>query len=101
MPTGARSSAIIDPQSPFGKSGWEQFLAIGVSESVEHKADHGGSDHGLGNFRQLLIVLGQAMPSSEQAECIDRTVALAAFELLGCVIAIGPPFQWSSRFGCR
>lgn len=40
-----------------------------MNEAVEHQADHGEGDHGFGDLGQLLIVLGQAPPSAEPAEC--------------------------------
>jgi hypothetical protein len=38
-------------QSPFEKSWGEQSLAIGMSEAMEHEADHRQGDH---RFRDLL-----------------------------------------------
>jgi hypothetical protein len=53
---------------PFGKSGRGQTLAPGMSEAVEHEADHGDGGHRLGHLGQLLVVLGEAAPSAEPAE---------------------------------
>ena len=39
-----------------------------MGETVEHEADHGDRDHRLGHLGQLLVVLGEAAPSSEPAE---------------------------------
>ena len=56
--------------------------------AVEHEADHGEGDHGLGHFWQLLVVPGQTAPASEPAEralnglitndkfCLTRAVRL-------------------------
>src|SRR5512135_3177789 len=41
--------ALRASESPFGKSVREQTLSFGVNEAVEHEADHGHSDHGLGD----------------------------------------------------
>jgi hypothetical protein len=39
-----------------------------MSEALEHETDHRDSDHRLGNLGQLLVVLGEAAPSSEPSE---------------------------------
>ncbi len=39
-----------------------------MSEAVQHEADRGQGDHGLGDLGQRLIVLGQPAPSAEPAE---------------------------------
>jgi hypothetical protein len=36
---------------------------------MEHEADHGQGDHGLGNPGQFLVALGQAPPPAEPTEC--------------------------------
>jgi len=36
---------------------------------MDHKADHGEGDHGLGDFGQVLIILGQTPPPAEPTEC--------------------------------
>lgn len=39
-----------------------------MNEAVEHQADHGESDHGLGDLGQLLVILGQPAPSTKPTE---------------------------------
>jgi hypothetical protein len=39
-----------------------------MSEALEHETDHCDSDHSFGNLGQLLVVLGEATPSSEPSE---------------------------------
>jgi len=55
-------------QSPFEKLWRWQSLSIGVSQAVEHEADHGDSHHGFGHLWQRLVVFCQAAPSSKPSE---------------------------------
>src|SRR4051794_23379540 len=127
-----------------------------MGEAVQHQADRGQLDHGLGDLRQFLVVPGEAAPAAEPAERplrhpttreedealgpgeapdddqrqpeqeageqgrepvvdpvgehrpqprveplqppqqaagVDRDVALPALDLLGRVVAAGPPFS--------
>lgn len=46
---------------------------------MDYEADHDESDHGFGHFGQVFVVLGQAPPATEPAECPfdDRPYNLA------------------------
>ena len=61
--------AIYQTQTPFAKSWCSQPLTVWVDGAVEHEADHGERDYGLGHLGQLLVVAGQAAPAAEPAEC--------------------------------
>src|SRR4051794_11639944 len=39
-----------------------------MGEAVQHQADRGQLDHGLGDLRQFLVVPGEAAPAAEPAE---------------------------------
>ena len=54
---------------PFWKSWGGQSLAVRMREAVQHEADHGQGDHGLGHLGQALVVLGQPPPPAEPAQC--------------------------------
>ena len=41
---------VVDTDSPLERSGCGQSPAIGVSEAMEHEADHGKGEHGPGDF---------------------------------------------------
>jgi len=56
-------------QIPFAKSWCDQPLTVWVDGAVEHEADHGEGDHGLGHLGQALPILGQPAPAAEPAEC--------------------------------
>src|SRR4051794_18419968 len=54
--------------SPFEKSWGRQSPTIGMSEAMDHQADHGEGDHHLGDLWQHLVVFGEASPPSKPTE---------------------------------
>jgi len=61
--------AALVTKTPFAKSWCGQPLTVWMDGAVEHEADHGEGDHGLGHLGQVLVVPGQAAPAAEPAEC--------------------------------
>lgn len=56
---------------------------------MEHEADHGESDHGLGDLGQLLVIFGQAPPPAELAESsLDQPAARQHDEALRAMDAL-------------
>ena len=54
---------VPSSESPFGKSWGGQSPAIGMSEAMEHEADHSQGDHRFRDLLQRLVILGQPPPS--------------------------------------
>src|SRR4051794_109730 len=59
---------MVEAERLFEKSGSGYPLAVRVGEAVQHEADHGQLDHGLGDLGQLLVLPGEAAPPAEPAE---------------------------------
>src|SRR3954453_7528945 len=77
MAADALAGAVVDgnedpgpavSECPFAKSWGRQSPTIGMSEAMDHQADHGEGDHHLGDLWQHLVVFGEASPPSKPTE---------------------------------
>lgn len=57
LSTAEDTMAEVAANCPFRKSGSGQSLSVWVNEAVQHDADGGEGDHGLGDLRQFLVIL--------------------------------------------
>jgi hypothetical protein len=55
----------------------------------------------LGSTVAVACISSSHVHGQQQAQGVNQQVALAAVDPLGAVVAVRPPFRWSTRFGCQ